>query len=127
VNLAREQNPKLTKAQETAIRYGVKDAVSKQDGYKVDMNEVARALGTVAMDDITGKQVLNRNQDEERKFFSWMEKSGIKDTNQGLALYLANKAPASFASAAEVQAAAAAGQIKPGDKVIVNGRTATWQ
>lgn len=127
VNLAREQNPKLTRAQEMAIRYGVKDATAKNDGYKVDMNEVARALGTVAMDDISGKQVLNRNQDEERKFFSWMEKSGIKDTNQGLALYLADKAPKPFASSAEVEAAAKAGQIKPGDKVIVNGRQATWQ
>ena len=110
-----------------AIRYGVKDATAKNDGYEVDMNEVERALGTVAMDDISGKQVLNRNQDEERKFFSWMEKSGIKDTNQGLALYLSNQAPRTFASSAEVEAAAKAGQIKAGDKVIVNGTRYRWE
>lgn len=34
---------------------------------------------------------------------------------------------ASFASEAEVEAAAKAGKIKPGDKVVVNGRTATWR
>lgn len=36
VNLAREQNPKLTKAQEMAIRYGVKD-VFKNDGDGSDL------------------------------------------------------------------------------------------
>lgn len=138
VNLAREQNPKLTKAQEMAIRYGVKDA-AKSDGYKIEMGEVAQALGIPAVDEegkpisdvMTGRQVVNRNVDAERKFFAWMQKEGITDTNKGLALYMSmnggSAAPASFASAAEVQAAAAAGQIKPGDKVIVNGRQATWQ
>lgn len=138
VNLAREQNPKLTKAQETAIRYGVKDA-AKNDGYKIEMGEVAQALGIPAVDDegkpisdvMTGRQVVNRNVDAERKFFAWMQKEGITDTNKGLALYMSmnggSAAPASFASAAEVEAAAKAGQIKPGDKVIVNGRPATWQ
>lgn len=139
VNYAREQNPNLTKAQETAIRYGVKD-VGKNDAYKIEMGEVAQALGIPAVDDegkpisdvMTGRQVVNRNIDAERKFFAWMKQSGIKDTNQGLALYLSSnaggsQAPKSFASTAEVEAAAAAGQIKPGDKVIVNGRQATWQ
>lgn len=138
VNLAREQNPKLTKAQEMAIRYGVKDA-AKSDGYKIEMGEVAQALGIPAVDDegkpisdvMTGRQVVNRNVDAERKFFAWMQKEGITDTNKGLALYMSKNggsaAPASFASSAEVEAAAKAGQIKPGDKVIVNGRQATWQ
>lgn len=138
VNLAREQNPKLTKAQEMAIRYGVKDAVAK-DGYKVEMNEVTQALGEPAVDEqgkplidvMSGRRVVNPNKDAERKFFAWMSQNNIKDTNQGLALYMANyggnKTPSTFASAAEVEAAAKAGQIKAGDKVVVNGRAATWQ
>ena len=37
-----------------------------------------------------------------------------------------DSAPRSFNSEADVEKAAAAGDIKPGDKVIVNGRPATW-
>jgi len=65
-------------------------------GYKVEMNEVSAALGTPAVDargrpvsdPISGKQMVNRNPEEERKFFEWMQKSGIKDTNEALAAYL---------------------------------------
>ena len=65
-------------------------------GYKVEMGEVSAALGTPAVDargkpvsdPISGKQMVNRNPEEERKFFEWMQKSGIKDTNEALAAYL---------------------------------------
>lgn len=65
-------------------------------GYKVEMGEVSAALGTPAVDargrpisdPISGKQMVNRNPEEERKFFDWMQKSGIKDTNEALAAYL---------------------------------------
>ena len=80
---------------------------------------------------MTGRQVVNRNVDAERKFFAWMQKEGITDTNKGLALYMSKNggsaAPASFASSAEVEAAAKAGQIKAGDKVIVNGTRYRWE
>lgn len=65
-------------------------------GYKVDGSEVMKQLGSPVMD-ARGRPVLdgnqnplyNRNQAEERAFYTWMDKSGIKDTNEGLARWLA--------------------------------------
>lgn len=64
--------------------------------YKVEMNEVAQAFGTPAMDSkgkpitdlMTGRQIVNRNPEKERAFMQWMAQNGITDTNKGLAMYL---------------------------------------
>lgn len=64
--------------------------------YKVEMNEVSQAFGTPAVDregkpitdPMTGRQIVNRNQEKEREFMQWMAKNGITDTNKGLALYM---------------------------------------
>lgn len=47
--------------------------------------------------------------------------------SRSIAATAAAGAPQEFASAAEVEAAAKAGKIKKGDRVIVGGRAATWQ
>lgn len=64
-------------------------------GYKVEMNEVAQAFGTPAMDSkgkpitdlMTGRQIVNRNVEKENEFLQWMVQNGITDTNKGLLLY----------------------------------------
>jgi len=63
--------------------------------YKVEMNEVAQAFGTLAMDSkgkpitdlMTGRQIVNRNIEKENEFLQWMVQNGITDTNKGLLLY----------------------------------------
>lgn len=63
--------------------------------YKVEMNEVAQAFGTPAMDSkgkpitdlMTGRQIVNRNIEKENEFLQWMVQNGITDTNKGLLLY----------------------------------------
>jgi hypothetical protein len=93
--LQAEGKPLLPKHK--AALAGVKGA-----DYKVEMGEVASALGTPATDKdgkpvadlMTGRQVVNRNVDEEQKFFKWMRDNNITDTNRGLAIYLGNKSGA---------------------------------
>jgi hypothetical protein len=67
--------------------------------YKIEMNEVATALGkpTGAPDLITGREAVNRDIAKEAQFFTWMKEQGITDTNEGLAKWMAgagNAAPA---------------------------------
>lgn len=74
-----------------------KHDASKPDSTKLEMNEVATAFGTPALDrkgkpvvDImSGRQVTNRNIDEENKFIAWMDRNGYKDSNVALVKYKA--------------------------------------
>lgn len=95
----RERNARAaqTNAETDIIRKtGVKPGSGGSSRYKVEMGEVAQALGTPAMNDdgkpitdiMTGRQVVNRNIAEEAKFFEWMKRNGITDTNEGLAKYM---------------------------------------
>jgi hypothetical protein len=67
------------------------------NGYKVEGSEVATVLGIPAVDDegkpltdpLTGRQIVNRNIEAERKFYQWMQKMNITDTNEALARYMA--------------------------------------
>lgn len=61
------------------------------DAYKIEMNEVATALGKPSgkADPFTGRETVNRDLEEEARFFSWMQSNGITDTNKGLALWKA--------------------------------------
>lgn len=72
-------------------------AKDKNDGYKVEGSEVATVLGDPAvdakgrpvLDPLSGRQVVNRNQEKESAFYKWMSANDIKDTNEGLAKYMA--------------------------------------
>lgn len=108
-------------------KYGVKMPSAGSGGagnYKVEMGEVAQALGTPATDrdgspltdPLTGRQVINRNPQKEQAFFAAMDAAGIKDTNQGLALFMAGKLGA--------QAPGAGPAV--GTKRVINGRNAVW-
>jgi len=96
VALYKQQHPNATPADLEAVKLGVLSAVPKDsNGYKIEMGEIAQALGTPAVDSngkpavdfITGRQTVNRNTEEEKKFFQWMRENGITDSNKGLALY----------------------------------------
>jgi hypothetical protein len=100
VGIYKEQNPGATPAQLAAVRQGVLAAVPKEGkDYKVEMGDVTSALGTPAVgpdgkpiaDLNTGRQMVNRNPEEEKKFFEWMRENKITDTNKGLALYMGQK------------------------------------
>jgi|GEM_PF-3780318 len=70
---------------------------SKKPEYKVEGGEVATVLGdpvlrkdgTPKLDPITGRQLVNRNTAKEKAFYRWMSEQGITDTNEGLAIYMA--------------------------------------
>jgi hypothetical protein len=99
VGLAMEQRPGMSKAEIEAVRRGVVDPFKKTggDGYKVEYGDVMSAFGRPVLDEktgepmfdpLTGRQQINRDTKKEQAFFKWMRENGIKDTNQGLALYL---------------------------------------
>jgi hypothetical protein len=126
-----EMNPGASPARLNAVRHGVIPAVPKSDdgAYKTEFSEVSSALGSPAVGDngkplidvMTGRQVVNRNPEEERQFFAWAQQRGIKDTNKALPIYLAEKArsqPKSFASPADLESAIKSGAVKKGDKVM---------
>lgn len=132
VKLHKERNPNATDAELEAVRRGVLEAVPSNKGYKVEMGDVASALGTPAVDPdgkpvtdlMTGRQVVNRNVEKEQAFFKWMRDNNIKDTNQGLALYLgqggAGAAKPRDQNDAHAQAQAALG--RGASKEAVNAR-----
>lgn len=108
---------------------GVKmpSAASGGGNYKVEMGEVAQALGTPATnrdgspltDPMTGRQVINRNPQKEQAFFAAMDSAGIKDTNQGLALFMAGKLGAPAGTHAS-------GGLAVGTTRMIGGRKAQW-
>lgn len=67
----------------------------KKPTYKTDTNEVATAFGTPAVDGkgrpitdpMSGRQQVNRNLAEEKKYRAWANQNGITDDNEGLAKY----------------------------------------
>jgi tetratricopeptide (TPR) repeat protein len=132
--LFKELNPNATVAQIEAVRRGVITAVPKDEGYKTEFNEVANALGQPAtdkkgrpiMDPVTGRQLINRDPAAEAAFFNWMQKSGIKDTNKALQLYLANRSGAGRPSEAEAIEQAKAAIARGADKEAVNARLRQW-
>ena len=87
----------LSSAEREAIRTGVIQPRGNQNAaYKVESGDVATLLGSPAtdrqgrpvVDPLTGRQQVNRNLEEEQRFFRWMRENNITDTNKGLALYL---------------------------------------
>lgn len=72
------------------------DRTGAASSWKVEGSEVSNAFsspakdenGKIIIDQFTGKQVQNRNVEEERKFYKWMQDNRITDTNEGLARYL---------------------------------------
>lgn len=107
--LFKEQNPNATPAQLEAAKNGILAPSTPGSGkYNVEMGDVTSALGTPAVDargrpavdPLTGRQSVNRNVQEEQKFFQWMRDNNITDTNKGLALYMGQKqaAPQSIAT-----------------------------
>lgn len=108
---------------------GVKmpSAASGGGNYKVEMGEVAQALGTPATnrdgspltDTMTGRQAINRNPQKEQAFFAAMDSAGIKDTNQGLALFMAGKLGAPAGNPAS-------GGPAVGTTRMIGGRKAVW-
>lgn len=127
VALAKERNPKISGAEQEAIRRGIINPFkeAKEDGYKVEYGDVSSAFSTPAvdangkpiMDMFTGRQVVNRNPKDEQKFFQWMRANNITDTNKGLALYLGQ----------QNQAAAAPGKGPAvGEVRTINGQRAQW-
>ncbi len=138
--LFQERNPNATPAELDAVRAGVIPVSPANKDYKLEMNEVATAFGVPAvdgqgkpiMDLMTGRQVVNRDTATEDKFFAWMKKNGITDTNKGLLEFKAltsqgkTEAP-TFASEADAEAAVKAGKLKKGDRVTIGGKTGTWQ
>lgn len=132
VKLFKERNPAATDAEVEAVRSGVLDAVPRDKGYKVEMGDVASALGTPAVgpdgkpvvDLMTGRQVVNRNVDKEQAFFKWMKERGITDTNKGLAEYLGGGAaqPAKPRDQADAHTQAQAAIKGGASKDAVNAR-----
>lgn len=102
----KEQNPNATAAELEAVRTGVVQPVPAAKDFKVEMSDVASALGTPAVDAqgkpitdlMTGRQVMNRNPDKEAAFFQWMRDNKITDTNKGLALYMGRSTVQSIAT-----------------------------
>ena len=47
--------------------------------------------GRPVVDPLTGRQQINRNLEEEQRFFRWMRENNITDTNRGLALYVGQR------------------------------------
>lgn len=99
VALYQERNPNATSAEIEAVRRGILPAVppERKGGYKVEAGDVTSLLGTPAtdangnalVDPMTGRQVVNRDPAREREFFQFMRESGITDTNEALAKFLA--------------------------------------
>lgn len=129
-----EQNPNATPAAIQAARTGVIPAVPDAKGYKMNMSEVFNAFGTPAVgtdgkpvsDPLTGRQVVNRNQDKEQAFLKWMDDNKITDTDRGLAIYIARGG-----ASATPGAAPAAGQYKSGQEMTIKaganaGKTAVF-
>lgn len=96
---ARDPNAKLSDKQRRGLDYVTGTAAEKQkgEGYKVEAGEVSNALGTPAvdpetkqpiMDPLTGKQVVNRNPEREKAFYQFMNKRGLKDTNEALLKFM---------------------------------------
>ncbi len=120
VALFKEENPDASVARIEAVRNGVIPALPKERGFKIEMNEVATALGSPAVDAqgnpvvdfMTGRQTVNRNIPEERKFFKWMQDNNITDTNRGLAIYMANKGGGASAAGAKPKSGWGIKQIK---------------
>lgn len=74
VQLALEQNPKLSDAQKNAIRYGVMDLPGQADkGEKHTYNpvEIQKSFGEVVSDPYSGKESIKRNGPKEQKFIDW--------------------------------------------------------
>lgn len=135
VALFSERNPGATPAQIRAVQTGVLSPTKGEGGTpKFDAGDVATMLGTPAVDEqgrpisdpLTGRQVVNRNPQEEAKFVAWMQERGIADTNKALPMYMAERAKqvqdggVKDESDAHKQAAAAISQ--GADKAAVNAR-----
>jgi hypothetical protein len=75
--------------------------------YKVEMNEVATALGKPSgkADPFTGRETVNRDMAEEARFFEWMQREGLTDTNEALARWKAGAGRAAPAGMAPPPAA----------------------
>ena len=74
VQLAKEQNPNLSAAQENAIRYGVMDLPGQADkGEKHTYNpvEIQKSFGEVITGQYGAADTIKRNTEKEQKFIDW--------------------------------------------------------
>ena len=106
---AADPTAKLTPDQERGLNYTTGKAATetKAGGYKVEAGEVQNALGRPAVDGegnpvvdpMTGRQVVNRDLGLENEFWQFMDKSGLKDTNEALFKFKSMKASGGAAPA----------------------------
>jgi len=91
--------------------------------YKIEMNEVATALGKPSgrPDPFTGRETVNRDMAEEARFFEWMQANNMTDTNEALAKWKAGAGRAAAPSGDLVQQAREA-VARGADKAKVNER-----
>lgn len=128
--LGKEANPAASESQIKAYGLGVLDIPGAgKEKYKVEMGDVASALGSPAVDrkgnpvtDMgTGRQVVNRNPQKEAEFFQWMRANNITDTNKGLAIYLGQKSEGGGAGNSgprRIDSAAEVSKLPSGTKFI---------
>lgn len=132
VNLFQERNPNATRPQLEAVKAGILPAIAGKGQAKVDANEVSNALSSGAfnkltgepiVDPLTGKQQLNRNKELEDKFYRFIKKNNITDTDEGLLLFLGQEKQLSKPANADAAKAEALDAISRGvPKDAVNQR-----
>lgn len=93
--LARETSPDMTPTQLRAVRAGIiqtPGADSAKTKYDYDPVKVQKAFGETTTDQLTGKETVKRNADEERKFREYMaDNPNIRDVDEGLVKYNRSK------------------------------------
>jgi hypothetical protein len=95
----------------------------------IDMNEKT-ILGTLDEMHQSLQSFAQANQDRVNDDIRQLQQLGTKPTGQppaaGATTQQQQAAPRTFSSETDAEKAAAAGQIRPGDKIIVNGVSGTW-
>jgi hypothetical protein len=134
---ARSQDPAVREAAQTRLRELAEikrmgSGRQSSSSYKFDGGEVSSALGVPATDargraitdPMSGRQVVNRNPEEEVRFAAWMQQNGFTDSNEALPKYLALRAKpqASGSGGGDLLAQARAAVERGADKAKVNER-----
>lgn len=148
VALYKESNPNATPAQLEAVRTGILAAVPKVDNNAPAEVKLAQAFISAGLDkdmESALRRASNSKNDSPEKFYQEVYKDALKSSygdsakakaiaDQALKDRPDYKAPSAgakpvgeFSSAADVEAAVKAGKVKPGDRVIVGGKPATWK
>lgn len=148
VALYKETNPNATPAQLEAVRTGILASVPKVDSNAPAEVKLAQAFINAGLEkDMASalRRASNSKNDSPEKFYQEVYKDALKssygdsvkakaiadqamkDRPDGAMAAAGAKPVGEFGSAADVEAAVKAGKVKPGDRVVVGGKTATWR